>query len=69
MRGELQVGDRYVSESIIGSQFIGTIEDQIKVGGNAGIIPGIEGWARITGTSTIIINEEEDPYAFGFQVT
>ena len=67
-RGDLQVGDKYVSESIIGSQFIGTIERRVKIGNLDGIIPGIEGWAKITGSSTITIDEEDDPYAFGFQV-
>jgi 4-hydroxyproline epimerase len=67
-RGELQVGDKYVSESIIGSLFIGTIERRVKIGNIDGIIPGIEGWAKITGSSTITIDEDDDPYAFGFQV-
>ncbi len=67
-RGELQVGDKYVSESIIGSQFIGTIEQRTTVGDYEAIIPAIEGWAKITGTNTITINEEDDPHAFGFQV-
>jgi 4-hydroxyproline epimerase len=67
-RGELQVGDRYISESIIGSQFIGTVEQRVKVGDRDAIIPGIEGWAKITGSSTITIDEEDDPFAFGFQV-
>ena len=67
-RGSLQVGDKYVSESIIGSQFIGTVEQRVKIGTKDGIIPGIEGWAKITGSNTITIDEEDDPYAFGFQV-
>jgi 4-hydroxyproline epimerase len=67
-RSEMQVGDKYVSESIIGSQFIGTVERRVKIGPNDGIIPGIEGWAKITGSNTITIDEEDDPYAFGFQV-
>lgn len=67
-RGELKVGDKYVSESIIGSQFVGTIEERVKVGDYNAIIPGIEGWAKITGNNTITIDEDDDPYAFGFQV-
>lgn len=67
-RGELKVGDRYVSESIIGSQFVGTIEERVKVGDHDAIIPGIEGWAKITGSNMITIDEKDDPYAFGFQV-
>ena len=67
-RGELNVGDSYIHESIIGSQFVGTVENKVKIGNQEGIIPGIEGWARITGTNIITIDEEDDPYAFGFQV-
>lgn len=67
-RGELKKGEIYIHESIIGSQFKGTIEDYSSVGEIDGIRPGIEGWARITGTSQITIDEEDDPYAFGFQV-
>jgi 4-hydroxyproline epimerase len=67
-RGELNIGDKYVSESIIGSQFTGTVERTITIGDKKGIIPGIEGWAKITGTNTITINEDDDPYALGFQV-
>lgn len=67
-RGELKKGDPYVHESIIGSQFIGTVEDYVKVGDKEGIIPGIEGWARITGENKIMVDEEDDPFAFGFQV-
>jgi len=67
-RGELQKGDRYVHESIIGSQFTGSIVEKISLGNKKAIIPAIEGWAKITGSSQIIIDEEDDPYAFGFQV-
>jgi 4-hydroxyproline epimerase len=67
-RGELKLGDKYVSESIIGSQFIGSIEAIAQVGAKTAIVPGIEGWAKITGDNTITLDEEDDPYAFGFQV-
>lgn len=66
-KGKLKQGDRFVHESIIGSQFIGTIEEETTLAGRPAIVPGIEGWARITGYNTIII-DEDDPYAFGFQV-
>ncbi len=66
-KGMLQPGDRFVHESIIGSRFIGTIESETSVAGRPAIIPAIEGWARVTGYNTIII-DEDDPYAFGFQV-
>jgi 4-hydroxyproline epimerase len=66
-RGELKVGDDFVHESIIGSLFRGRIEAATKVGNHAGIVPSIEGWARITGFNTLFI-DERDPYAHGFQV-
>lgn len=67
-KGKLKKGDRFIHESIIGSTFIGTIEEETLVAGKPAIRPGIEGWARIYGYNTISIDPEDDPYAFGFQV-
>ncbi len=66
-KGKLQKGDRFVHESIIGSTFIGRVEDTAKVGDFEAIIPSIEGWAKITAYNNIII-DDDDPYAHGFQV-
>ncbi len=66
-QGKLQVGDRFVHESIIGSTFVGRVEAAAQVGDFPAIIPSIEGWAKITGFNTIII-DDDDPYAHGFQV-
>jgi 4-hydroxyproline epimerase len=67
-KGQLRVGDRYVHESYIGSTFIGRVEETTMVGDYPAIIPSIEGWAKITGHNNIIIDDEDDPYAYGFQV-
>lgn len=67
-RGKLKVGDEFIHESYIGSKFTGRIEGETVVGEFSGIIPSIEGWAKITGFNTIIIDDEDDPYAYGFQV-
>lgn len=67
-KGKLRKGDLFIHESIIGSKFIGTIEEELLVAGNPAIRPGIEGWARIYGQNAITIDDEDDPYAFGFQV-
>lgn len=70
-KGKLKKGDVFIHESIIGSAFNGTIEEEIPNAfgsGKTAIRPGIEGWARIYGYNTISIDEEDDPYAFGFQV-
>jgi 4-hydroxyproline epimerase len=66
--GKLQLGSQFLHESVIGSQFIGTVEEKLKIGEFDAIIPGIEGWAKITGYNHIIIDDEDDPYAFGFRV-
>ncbi len=67
-QGKLKEGDQFVHESIIGSQFIGQVSGLSQCGEYPAIIPSIQGWARITGYNQIIIDEEDDPYAHGFQV-
>ncbi len=67
-KGKLKEGDYFIHESIIGSKFTGKIERVTEVGGIPAIIPSIEGWAKIYGQNTITIDEEDDPYALGFQV-
>ncbi|WP_332735944.1 4-hydroxyproline epimerase [Flavihumibacter sp.] len=67
-KGKLKKGDRFVHESIIGSTFTGTIEEETSIAGKPAIRPGIEGWARIYGYNTITIDPSDDPYAYGFQV-
>ena len=36
--------------------------------GKLAIIPSIQGWAKVFGYNNIIIDDEDDPYAHGFQV-
>lgn len=67
-QGRLKPGDSFIHESIIGSKFIGTIEEVTSCGNFDAIVPGIEGWAKITSYNTILIDDEDDPYAYGFQV-
>lgn len=67
-KGKLKKGDLFIHESIIGSKFMGRIEEETKVGGKPAIRPSIEGWARIYGYNTISIDPDDDPYAYGFQV-
>ncbi|WP_028109798.1 4-hydroxyproline epimerase [Ferrimonas futtsuensis] len=66
-KGLLDTGEQYVHESIIGSQFIGRVEATTEVGPYPAIQPSIQGWARVTGHNTITV-DDDDPYAFGFQV-
>lgn len=66
-KGKLKKGERFVHESVIGSKFIGRIEEEVMLGDKKAIIPSVEGWAMVTGYNTIIV-DDDDPYAHGFQV-
>lgn len=65
---KLKKDEEYIHESIIGSKFIGRIKEETTIGDKPAIIPSIQGWAKIYGYNTIIIDDEDDPYAHGFQV-
>jgi len=65
---KLKRGEEYIHESFIGSKFIGRIEEETTIGDKPAVIPSIQGWAKIYGYNTIIIDDEDDPYAHGFQV-
>ena len=66
-QGRLKKGQEFIHESIIGSQFIGRIEEETTINDKPAIIPSIEGWAIVYGYNTIKI-DDDDPYAHGFQV-
>lgn len=66
-KGKLKTGEDFIHESYIGSQFIGRIEEETTIDGNPAIVPSIQGWAQVTGYNNIII-DDDDPYAYGFQV-
>jgi 4-hydroxyproline epimerase len=66
-KGRLKTGDRFVHESYIGSRFIGRVEREVDLGGQAAIVPSIEGSAISTGFNTIWI-DREDAFWAGFQV-
>lgn len=67
-KGKLKPGQDFIHESIIGSKFIGRIEELTELNGKPAIIPSVEGWAKVFGYNTITIDSEDDPYAYGFQV-
>jgi len=67
-KGKLKPREEYVHESYIGSKFTGKIVEETQLDGKPAIVPSIQGWAKIYGYNTIIIDDEDDPYAHGFQV-
>ena len=66
-RGRLNIGDTFVHESYIGSQFKGQVLEKTRVGDFQGIIPQIRGSAWVHGYNTLIIDRDH-PYSEGFQV-
>jgi len=66
-KGELAVGEEFTHESIIGSQFVGKVESATNIGEHSAMMPSITGWARVFGKNCITV-DDDDPYAFGFQV-
>lgn len=67
-KGKLKMGEEFIHESYIGSKFIGRVVEETYIGEIAAIVPSIQGWAKVYGYNTIIIDENDDPYAHGFQV-
>ncbi|WP_370444652.1 4-hydroxyproline epimerase [Aquimarina sp. AU119] len=67
-KGKLKKGDEFIHESFIGSTFTGRIEEETTLDNKKAIVPSIQGWAKIYGDNIISIDDEDDPYAYGFQV-
>ena len=67
-KGKLNKGEEFIHESFIGSKFIGRIEKETTLNGKIAIVPSIQGWAKVYGYNNIVIDDEDDPYAHGFQV-
>jgi 4-hydroxyproline epimerase len=67
-RGQLSVGQEFVNESYIGSQFSGRVEAVARVGDFPAIVPSIEGWARVYGHNVITVDPDDDPFWEGFTV-
>ncbi|MCL2350031.1 MAG: proline racemase family protein [Defluviitaleaceae bacterium] len=64
-KGKIKVGETFVYESILGTQFKGKITDTMKLEEFDAIIPEITGSAYITGFNTLVI-DERDPLKHGF---
>ncbi len=67
-RGELRVGEWFVSESIIGTRFTGRIVGETHVGEYPAILPRVAGRAHLTGLHQFVL-DPEDPFPQGFFLT
>ena len=63
----MEIGDSLTVQSIIGSEFQGTILDTTKVGDRSAIIPEIIGRAWITGTHQHML-DPDDPWPEGYRL-
>jgi proline racemase len=66
-KGEIEMDEEIVNESIIGTLFKGKIVGEAKVGDFNAIVPEITGTAYITGIHHFIV-DPDDPLKYGFLV-
>lgn len=66
-KGQLEIGERFVGKSIIGSTFDCRIEGETMVGEKPGIVPIVSGRAWITGTYQLML-DPSDPYPAGYRL-
>ncbi|MGD8367095.1 MAG: proline racemase family protein [Desulfobacterales bacterium] len=64
-KGEVDIGEPVVIESIIGSRFTGKVLKTTRFGPHDAVVPQVEGSARITGRHAFLI-DPEDPLQKGF---
>jgi proline racemase len=64
-RGELETGEPFVNESVIGTRFTGRLVEETTVAGHPAVIPEITGRAWITGMGQYLL-DAEDPFPAGF---
>lgn len=67
-RGQIGVGQRFVSESIIGTTFDSRIDGVTTVGSVPAVIPSVAGRAWITDFSQVVL-DPADPFPNGFRLS
>ena len=66
-KGQLQLGQPFHHESVLGTVFTGEVVDETRVGDRRAIVPTISGQAWITGFSQYVL-DPTDPFPEGFTV-
>ena len=64
-KGELNLGEDYVHESIIGTTFVARAVETTTVGNLPAVIPEITGRAYVTGLHQFVV-DPDDPLKQGF---
>jgi proline racemase len=66
-KGELGLGETFVTESLIGTLFYGKVVKEVSVGGVRAVVPEVTGRAFITGMHHFVI-DKDDPFKYGFRL-
>jgi proline racemase len=67
-KGEAKLGDTLLARSIIDSEFLGCIEEEVAIGETAAIRPSITGRAWITGRYQLKL-DPDDPWPAGYRLS
>lgn len=67
-RGQLQVGDKRISRSIIGGEFVAEAIGETTVGGRPAVLPRITGQGYVFGRQELRI-DPADPFTTGFAMS
>lgn len=67
-KGQMKVGDRFIGQSILGTEFDCRIDSELLVGDRPGISPIISGQAWITGTHQHTL-DPTDPFPSGYRLS
>lgn len=67
-RGEIAVGEDFVSRSVLDTEFHCRIEAETRVGGAAAILPSLSGRAWITGMHQYLL-DPQDPFPEGYTLS
>jgi proline racemase len=65
-RGRLAVGQRFFNQSIVGTEFVGTVLEETEVDGRPAVVPQVKGSAYITGFQQFVF-DPDDPLVYGFR--
>jgi proline racemase len=65
--GDLQIGQTFVNESVIGSRFTGRLVEETELAGRPAVIPEFTGRAWITGMASYLL-DIGDPFPTGFSL-
>jgi proline racemase len=66
-KGQLQLGEEFRHEGVLGGVFVGELLEETRVGLHAAVVPQISGRAWITGYADYVL-ADDDPFPEGFTV-